>query len=75
MTTVLGMAGGIFDYTAKKLNSEGNYNLFLKVLNREWQQSFSNLKGADVPFAYPNVTFPYIKKDFTTCTRKTDTVE
>lgn len=58
MTTVLGIAGGIFDYTAKKLNSEGNYNLFLKVLNREWQQSFSNLKGADVPFAYPNVTFP-----------------
>ncbi|CAK63157.1 unnamed protein product (macronuclear) [Paramecium tetraurelia] len=75
MTTVLGMLGGIFDYTAKKLNVEGNYNLFLKVLNREWQQSFSNLKGADVPFAYPNATFPQVKKDFTTCARKTDVVE
>lgn len=36
MTTVLGMAGGIFDYDAKKLNGEGNYREFLKVLNREW---------------------------------------
>lgn len=25
MTTVLGMMGGIFDYTAKKLNADGNY--------------------------------------------------
>lgn len=36
MTTVLGISGGIFDITAKRLNSDGNYKTFLKILNREW---------------------------------------
>lgn len=71
MTTVLGMAGGIFDYVAKKLNGEGNYREFLKVLNREWSSSFSTLKGSDVPFAFPNVTFPIKRNDFTTCVKST----
>lgn len=71
MTTVLGMAGGIFDYVAKKLNGEGNYREFLKVLNLEWQSKFSTLKGADVPFAYPNVTIPFNRNDFTTCANST----
>lgn len=71
MTTVLGMAGGIFDYVAKKLNGEGNYREFLKVLNREWSSSFSSLKGADVPFAFPNATFPIKRNDFTTCVKAT----
>ena len=39
----------------------------LQILDKEWSSVFTDVKGTDIEFAYPDVKVPLIKKDFTTC--------
>lgn len=75
MTTVLGMMGGVQEYTAKKMVADGYLRLFQNILSREWGRVFTTIKGVDAPFAYPNKTFDKKRPDFTSCSVKSSFLE
>ncbi|KAM9972183.1 hypothetical protein ACTFIW_003540 [Dictyostelium discoideum] len=70
ITTVLSMLGGISNINLQFLKSNGLFERFSTVIDREWSLAFPNLNGENLPFMYPSqdVTIPKILNDFTNCT-------
>ncbi|KAK5576401.1 hypothetical protein RB653_007544 [Dictyostelium firmibasis] len=69
ITTVLSMLGGISNINLQFLKSNGLFERFSTVIDREWSLAFPNLNGENLPFMYPtqDVTIPKILNDFTNC--------
>lgn len=66
------MLGGISNINLQILKSNGLFERFSTVIDREWSLAFPNLNGENLPFMYPSrdVTIPKILNDFTNCTLK-----
>jgi len=58
ITTVLAMVGGISQYTRMGLKQDGTYSRFYDVVQREWSNVFTSLKGENLPLALPSATIP-----------------
>ncbi|EWY82271.1 hypothetical protein FOYG_14381 [Fusarium oxysporum NRRL 32931] len=69
VTTVLSLMNGVVDLVRERMKSDGIYNEFLKITEREHVRVFGNkLKGEDIEFCLPKNKVPDAGlKDFTTC--------
>lgn len=68
ITTMLAMCGGIGPINRVGLKVDGKYDRFVKVLNDRWAETFSDLRGEDVPFSIPpTAQRPAGVPDFTKC--------
>ncbi|KAG5791156.1 hypothetical protein H9Q69_009806 [Fusarium xylarioides] len=69
VTTVLSLMNGVVDLVRQRMKSDGIYNEFLKITEREHVRVFGNqLKGEDIEFCLPKNKVPDAGlKDFTAC--------
>ena len=67
ITTVISIMGGLSDIISKKLRKTNAYEKFINIINKEWSLKLKTLKGEEIGFALPSVTFPKGREDFVTC--------
>jgi len=67
ITSAVAMLGGVADIVAKGLKSDGVYDRFTSVVQREWSLAFPSLVGEDLAFATPQAAIPTTLGDFSEC--------
>jgi hypothetical protein len=70
ITTVNALLGGVSDFVRAKMQKDGIYNEFVKVLQREYAMKFDikKLKGEDQALCLPSLKVPHTGlKDYTAC--------
>ncbi|KAE9378230.1 putative GPI anchored protein [Stipitochalara longipes BDJ] len=58
ITTVNAILGGVSDLVRQKMKTDGIYDGFISVTQREYGAVFRNLKGEDINFCLPSETVP-----------------
>jgi hypothetical protein len=68
ITTVNAILGGVGSFVKQKMDREGIYDEFNKVLSREYGMVFKNLNGENVNLCLPSVPIPDARpQDYTGC--------